>query len=88
MVPRPVAVMLTFACYGFVLHDLPAWAFTRRVLPPGATITFILFGLGVIAGDALHMDLSKWPVPVRALVNVLYLVSCMAAMLLAVLRLG
>ena len=88
VVPRPAAVMLTLATCGFVLHDLPAWAFTRRVLPPGATITFILLGLGVIAGEALHMDLSKWPVRVRALVNLLYLVTCVAAMLMVVLRFG
>lgn len=88
VVPRPAAVMLTFATCGLVFHDLPAWAFTRRVLPPGATITFILFGLGAVAGEALHMDLSKRPVGVRVLVNVGYLVACMAAMLLLVLRLG
>ena len=61
VVPRPAAVILTFATCGFVLHDLPAWAFTGRVLPPGATITFILFGFGVIAGEALHMVFGTTP---------------------------
>ncbi len=88
VVPRPAAVMLTFATCGFVLHDLPAWALTRRVLPPGATIAFMMFGLGAIASDAVHMDLSKWPIMVRAVVNVTYLVACVAAMLMVVLGLG
>jgi D-alanyl-lipoteichoic acid acyltransferase DltB (MBOAT superfamily) len=88
VLPRPVAVILTFAICGFVLHDLPAWAFTRRVLPPGATIAFTMFGLGAITGEALHMNLSRWPVAVRALINVTYLAACVAAMLIVVLELG
>jgi hypothetical protein len=34
-------MLATFAVCGFLLHDLPAWVFTRRVLPPGATIAFL-----------------------------------------------
>lgn len=29
--PRPAAMLITFVACGFVLHDLPAWLFTRRV---------------------------------------------------------
>lgn len=38
VMPRAPAMMATFVACGFLLHDLPAWAFARRVLPPGATI--------------------------------------------------
>jgi len=86
VMPRGAAMMATFAGCGFFLHDLPAWAFSRRFLPPGATIAFILFGLGAVAGDRLRMDLSRWPVAARAATNVLYLAACVAAMLLIVLR--
>lgn len=87
VLPRPAATLLTFAICGFVLHDLPAWEVMRRPLPPGATIAFILFGFGAIVGEALHMDLSRWPVGLRALANIAYLVICVAAMLTMVLAL-
>jgi len=74
----------TFVACGFLLHDLPAWLFARRVLPPGATIVFVLFGLGAILGEWLHMDISRWPPPARATINVAYLVGCVAVMLLVV----
>jgi hypothetical protein len=69
---------------GFLLHDLPAWVVVRRVLPPGATIAFTLFGLGVLVGEALRMDLSRWPVAARAALNFAYLAGCVCAMLLIV----
>ncbi len=83
--PRGVAVLVTFILCGFLLHDLPAWLVTRRVLPPGATITFVLFGLGVVISEALRMDLSRWPVAGRALVNLAYIGGCVALMLAIVL---
>jgi len=88
IMPRPAAVLITFAVCGFALHDLPAWAVTRRVLPPGATIAFIMFGLGAVISEGLHMDLSAWPAAGRAVVNVGYLAGCIAAMLVIVLRLA
>jgi D-alanyl-lipoteichoic acid acyltransferase DltB (MBOAT superfamily) len=87
IVPRPAAMMATFVFCGFALHDLPAWVASRRVLPPGATITFVLFGLGAILSDALHMDLSAWPFAVRAGVNLAYVAGCVFLMLVVVLRL-
>jgi D-alanyl-lipoteichoic acid acyltransferase DltB (MBOAT superfamily) len=81
LLPRWAALMTTFIACGLVLHDLPAWAVTRRVLPPGATIAFILFGLGVVLSEVLHMDLSRWPFLGRAMVNAGYLASCVVAML-------
>jgi D-alanyl-lipoteichoic acid acyltransferase DltB (MBOAT superfamily) len=86
IMPRALAMLATFVACGFLLHDLPAWAFARRVLPPGATITFTLFGLGAILGERFHMDLSSRPVIVRAAINVAYLAACIATMLLIVLR--
>jgi hypothetical protein len=84
LVPRTMAMMITFVACGFVLHDLPAWMFARRVLPPGATIAFFFFGLGAIASESMRMDLSGWPVAGRAAVNVAYLASSVALMLLIV----
>jgi hypothetical protein len=84
VVPRPLAVLATFVLCGFVLHDLPAWVSTRKVLPPGATIAFGLFGLVAVLSDRFHMNLSSWPVQARAAINVIYLVGCMGAMLLIV----
>lgn len=85
ILPRPAAMLLTFVLAGFVLHDLPAWLATRRVLPPGATVAFVLFGVGAVASDRVGMDLGSWPVWTRALVNVAYLIVCIAAMLTLVL---
>ncbi len=73
--PRAAAMLFTFVVCGFVLHDLPAWALTTRVLPPGATIVFILFGLGAVLGEAFHMDLSRYPLLARAGFNIVYRTS-------------
>jgi hypothetical protein len=77
-------MMATFVTCGFLLHDLPAWAFTRRVLPPGATIAFLMFGLGALVSEWTHMDLSRWPIPARAAVNIGYISGCIGAMLIGV----
>src|SRR5215471_11404482 len=87
VMPRVPAMLITFVACGLVLHDLPAWLLTRRLLAPGATIAFSLFGLGAVLSELFHMDLSGWPFPVRAGVNILYLVGCSAAMLVIVLSL-
>jgi|ERR1700687_240787 len=79
--PRSAAVLLTFVLCGLLLHDVPAWLAARRVLPPGGIVAFVLFGLGAILSEKLHMDLSRWPVAARALVNLAYLVACVAIML-------
>lgn len=87
VIPRSMAMLTTFVACGFLLHDLPAWAVSRRVLPPGATITFVLFGIGAVISERLHMDLSKWPVPARAALNLAYLAGCIGIMLVIVVRL-
>jgi len=86
VLPRPLAMLITFVACGFVLHDLPAWLVTWRILPPGATIAFFMFGIGTILGEGLHMDLSRWPVWARATINVGYLAGCILVMLLIVLE--
>jgi D-alanyl-lipoteichoic acid acyltransferase DltB (MBOAT superfamily) len=86
LLPRTAAKLLTFVACGLVLHDIPAWLVVRRVLPPGATIAFTLFGLGVIVSDAFAMDLSRWPIAARVAVNVTYIAGCVIAMLILILR--
>ncbi len=86
VMPRDAAMLTTFVACGFLLHDLPAWVFTRAVLPPGATIAFMMFGLGAVLGERFHMDLSSWPILARAAVNVAYVAGCIGAMLLIVLH--
>jgi len=73
--PRPLALMATFIFAGFVMHDLPAWVVARRILPPGGTIAFVLFGTGVLAGDKLRLDLSNRPVGLRVAANSAYLTT-------------
>ncbi len=82
--PRSLAMVATFVVCGLVLHDLPAWVFARRVLPPGATIAFVMFGLVAVLSEWFQMNLSSWPVLARAAINVTYLVGCVSAMLLIV----
>lgn len=79
--PRPLATLITFLACGFLLHDVPAWVFSRRVLPPGGTIAFLLFGVVAVASEALGMDLSSWPAWGRAVTNLAYLLGCIASML-------
>lgn len=52
--PRLIAVVGTFLVCGFVVHDVPAWAFTTRILPPGATIAFLFFGGLLVISEALR----------------------------------
>jgi hypothetical protein len=70
--PRPIAVLLTFAVCGFLLHDLPLLPFTGV---PLITIWFLLLGVGVIASEQLRMDLSRHWLALRVVVNVVYLVG-------------
>lgn len=86
LVGRRGAMFATFVICGFVLHDLPAWVATRRVLPPGATIAFTAYGAGAVAGEALGMDTARLPVAVRASINAAYLATGIVVML-GVLRL-
>jgi hypothetical protein len=68
--PRSLAVILTFAICGFLLHNLPLLAYTGV---PLITLWFILLGAGVVVGELLRMNLSRQRYLVRAAVNLLYL---------------
>jgi hypothetical protein len=70
--PRPVAILLTFAFCGFFLHDL-ALIFITGV--PLITLSFFFLGVGVIAGELFSMDLSRQPYAIRLTANTVYLVS-------------
>jgi hypothetical protein len=82
VLPRPLAMLVTFIACGFLLHDLPAWLIARRALPPGATITFALFAAGAIVSGAVGMDLSRRPVWIGVIANLAYLAGCVLLMLL------
>jgi hypothetical protein len=66
-------VWLTFDACGFFLHDLLGWTLARRVRFPEMTLLFVLFGAGVVLGEACRRDFSRCPFAVRALVNVAFL---------------
>jgi hypothetical protein len=69
VVPRPLAVWLTFLACGFVLHDLVGWLLARQARPPEMTVLFALFGAAVVLTEALRLDLSRHPLPIRVLAN-------------------
>jgi D-alanyl-lipoteichoic acid acyltransferase DltB (MBOAT superfamily) len=87
IMPRAPAMVVTFVVCGFLLHDIPAWVLARRVLPPGATLAFIMFGLGAVLSEMFNMDLSSWPFVARVATNVAYLAGCCTVAILLVLRL-
>jgi hypothetical protein len=76
VVPRAVAMWLTFIASGFLLHDFVGWALGRRIRFPEMTLVFALLGLGALASDALHMDMSRWPFVARAGANIAYIAVC------------
>jgi hypothetical protein len=86
--PRTAAVMATFVFAGLVMHDLPAWIASRRVLPPGGTIAFTLFGAGLVASRRAGMNLSARPPAFRVAVNLAYLATCTGLMLVIARRLA
>jgi hypothetical protein len=80
--------MSTFLFAGLAMHDLPAWIVTRRLLPPGGTIAFTFFAVGLLASERAGMDLSARPAWLRASVNAAYLASCTGLMLVVCRRLA
>src|ERR1051325_1426586 len=61
--PRPVALLATFLASGFLLHDLPfsisADIYRGHFSIPSVTILMFIFGIFVLIGEALHLDLSR-----------------------------
>ena len=86
VLPRPVAVWLTFLACGFCLHDLLGWMLARQIRAPEMTVLFCLFGGGVVLTDALRLDFSARPLPVRALANALLLIGAWWGMQLILAR--
>jgi hypothetical protein len=70
--PRPIALVLTFALCGFLLHDIVHIVFTGV---PLVTLWFVVLGGVAYVSDALRMDMSRRPYVVRAGVQLLYLVG-------------
>jgi hypothetical protein len=46
------------------------------VLPRLVTVWFVLYGTVTVVSDALGMDTSRLPAPVRLVVNLAYLAGC------------
>lgn len=74
--PRPIALVLTFALCGFLLHDIVHLAFTGM---PLVTMWFVVLGVGAYISEALRMDLSRQPYTVRAGTQLLYLLGSFEA---------
>jgi hypothetical protein len=92
LLPRPLAFVMTFACSGFLFHDLPFWwgitaLWTRTIPPPVATLWFTIMALFVLAGEKLRLDFSALPFLARAAINCLQ-VAAGAVVALAVVLLA
>lgn len=79
--PAWLALILTFVVSG-LLHDLVIMAL-RRSAAFIFTPWFFLLGVGVVVARSLGMDFSGRSWGVRAGVNLIYLMACFVAMLLA-----
>ena len=74
--PPAISLVTTFAVSG-ALHDAAASAVTGRtvfILTPW----FLIMGVGVVLGQALHVNYSNFIWPVRALINTSYMGICLA----------
>ncbi|HYY78872.1 MAG TPA: hypothetical protein VFD04_06765, partial [Actinomycetes bacterium] len=74
VLPRPLALMATFTASGLA-HNLLAVLLSHRI-NPFVTVWFMVYGAVAVTGEALHMDLSRLPAPVRVVINLAYLVGC------------
>ena len=75
VLPPALALILTFAVSG-ALHDL-AVTLVRGTQTFVLTPWFVLMSLGLLLGEALHMDLSARPRLVRASVHIAYIGACL-----------
>lgn len=78
--PRPVAVVLTFAASGFFLHDLPFGWWVRALKAEKLPIPFVAFwfasmGILVLITEAFKLNLAARPLAVRVAVNTLLILS-------------
>ncbi len=75
LLPRALAVVVTFTVSG-ALHDLATSA-ARGSAAFLFTPWFFLMSLGLLLGEALHMDLSHQPWIFRAATNLTYAGVCL-----------
>ncbi len=78
--PRPVAVICTFACSGFFLHDLPFWwgvsALRTCSLPvPFVALWFATMGVVALAEARLGVGYAALPIRTRVALNALHIVA-------------
>lgn len=80
VLPRPLAVVATFACSGFILHDLPFWwgvtALKTRSLPvPFVAVWFATMAVLALAGSRLGLSYAARPFRVRVALNALHIAA-------------
>ena len=80
LLPRPLAVVVTFACSGFFLHDLPFWwgiavLKTRSAPVPFVALWFALMAVLMLASERLRLDFTLAPLWARVGLNLLYIVA-------------
>lgn len=80
ILPPIAAFIMTFIISGSI-HDL-ATMVIRQSVAFLFTPWFFLLGVGAVLGRAVGMDLSDYPWWVRASINLVYLVFCLALTLL------
>jgi hypothetical protein len=78
--PRSPAMVATFACSGFLLHDLPFWwgvtALKTRSLPvPFVALWFAAMAVLALAGARLGLDYAGQPFRVRVALNALHIAA-------------
>ncbi len=75
--PRWLALVVTFLVCG-ALHDAVTFV-ARGSTTFLFTTMFACFAIGVLASEAVRLDMSKMPWLVRALINLIYIVACITA---------
>lgn len=81
ILPPAAALIMTFIISGGI-HDLATMAI-RRSFAFLFTPWFFLLGVGAVLSRAIGMDLSNHPWWIRAGINLIYLVFCLALTLIA-----
>jgi hypothetical protein len=76
--PRPLAVVATFACSGFLLHDLPFWwgiaALRTRSIPvPFVALWFALMAVLALVEARLGLQHAALPFRARVAINALHI---------------
>lgn len=72
--PRPVAVVATFASCGFFAHDLVGWLLARDLRFPFTTVAFVIFALIALITNGVGFNIGRAPFVIRATTNVSMLV--------------